>query len=214
MKPIDCPTRPQSLAGETLARETARETDAEQWMRLFQLQQTLAEITPVQLTTATLPPMAAKLAGQKIDLEAIWQQLQQLQQRQDLVLLEAWGGLGAPLTSETTVADLAWDWRIPTVLVVPVQPGAVAQAVAHAALAQQARVHLKGILLNAVQPWDATDWERWVPIDLLQSLTQKPVLGVIPHLADPTDLNKLAQIASNWDLEYFLPMLKPLVSTS
>jgi dethiobiotin synthetase len=29
-------------------------------------------------------------------------------------------------------------------------------------------------------------------------------LGVLPHLADPTDLTKLAQVASNLDLERLL----------
>jgi dethiobiotin synthetase len=108
------------------------------------------------------------------------------------------------VTHELTVADLARDWRLPVVLVVPVKLGAIAQAVANVALARQSGVHLKGIVLNCVQACSDEEIADWTPIDLIQSLTNVPVLGVLPHLADPTDLTKLAQVASNLDLERLL----------
>lgn len=197
MKPVECRRSDDST-----------ERDCEKLSRLFKLSQSLTDITPISLHAAALPPIATARGDASIDLEEIWQRLQQLQQQKDLVLLEAWGGLGAPLTFETTVADLAWDWHIPTVLVVPVQPGSVAQAVANVALAQQAKVHLKGILLNSNQPCQQQDREDWAPVDLIQSLTRKPVLGHIPFLEDPTDINQLAQIAADWQLERFLPQLE------
>lgn len=197
MKPVEC-RRNDDLT----------ERDGEKLCRLFNLSQDMSDITPISLQGGTLPPLAAAHAGVQIDLEGLWQRFQQLQQQKDLVLLEAWGGLGAPLTFETTVADLAWDWQMPTVLVVPVQPGAVAQAVANVALAQQARVHLKGIILNSSQPHQRQDREDWAPVDLIQSLTRKPVLGHVPYLEDPTDLSKLAQVAAEWQLERFLPRLE------
>ncbi|TAG72060.1 MAG: ATP-dependent dethiobiotin synthetase BioD, partial [Oscillatoriales cyanobacterium] len=45
----------------------------------------------------------------------------------------------------------------------------------------------------------------FAPIDLIQSLTQIPVLGTLPHLDDPNDLIKLAASASELDLERLLP---------
>jgi dethiobiotin synthetase len=182
------------------------ERDCDLLTRLFNLDQSPSEVTQVHLQ-ATLPPVALDRQGGRIDLEQIWQQLQQLQQR-DFVLLEAWGGLGSPLTPRTTVADLAWDWKLPTILVVPVQPGTVPHAVANVALARQARVHLKGIILNAAEPCGPEAWTDWAAIDLIQSLTQKPVLGCIPYLEDPLDRDKLVQIASDLDLERLLPMLE------
>lgn len=142
---------------------------------------------------------------EEVQLDQVWQQFETLMQTHEFVLVESSGGLGSPVSYETTVADLAWDWRIPAVLVVPVQPGAIAQAVANVALAQQARVHLKGIVLNCVQSCQAQELEDWAAIDLLQSLTRKPVLGRIPYLKDPTDLSKLTQAASNLDLERIMP---------
>ncbi|MBF2003690.1 MAG: ATP-dependent dethiobiotin synthetase BioD [Synechococcales cyanobacterium M58_A2018_015] len=163
--------------------------------------QTTAEISPISLTQPLLPPLALRQEGRTLELEPLWQGFQALVQQRDFVLVEGCGGLGTPLTAETTVADLAWDWRLPAVLVVPVQPGAVTQAVAHVALANQSRLHLKGMILNCIQPCQPREQEEWAPIDLLQSLTHKPVLGCIPHLADPQDASKLVQVASDLELE-------------
>lgn len=180
--------------------------DREQYSRLFSLDQSPEDINPIYLEENLAPPIAAERKGRSIDLEKIWQQFERLTQQRDFVLVEASGGLGLPITHQTTLADLAWDWRIPTVLVVPVLPGAIAHAVANVALARQARVHLKGIILNCVQPCHSHELDDWVPINLLQSVTQKPVLGCIPHLADVTDATKLAQVASHLDLERLLPL--------
>ncbi len=121
------------------------------------------------------------------------------------MLVEALGGLGSPVTYEITVADLARDWRLPVVLTVPVKLGAIAQAVANVALARQSRVHLQGIVLNCVQPCSLEEVADWAPRDLIQTLTHTPVLGTVPHLSDPADLSKLAQIAANLDLERLIP---------
>jgi dethiobiotin synthetase len=86
-----------------------------------------------------------------------------------------------------------------------VKLGAIAQTVANVALARSSGVHLKGIVLNCVQPRSDEEIADWAPIDPIQSLTNVPVLGVLPHLANPTDLVKLAELASDLDLERLLP---------
>jgi dethiobiotin synthetase len=49
---------------------------------------------------------------------------------------------------------------------------------------------------------------------LIESLTQIPVLGILPYLENPRDINQLAQVASNLKLEQILPILtlKPSVA--
>jgi dethiobiotin synthetase len=131
----------------------------------------------------------------------------ELQARFPFVLVEGVGGLGSPISWELTVADLAHDWRIPTVLVVPVRLGAIAAAVANVALARQAGVPLLGIILNCVQPRSEAEVADLTPIDLIESLTQTRVLGTIPCLEDAHNLNQLIQVASHLDLELLLPRL-------
>ncbi len=180
--------------------------DRELYEHLFSLDQTLDELNPLYFEAPIAPPLAAEKEGKRVALEKVWQSFETLRQKRDWVLVEALGGLGSPITRETTVADLAWDWRIPTVLVVPVKLGAIGQAVANVALARSRRVDLKGIVLSCVKPCSDDDVENWAPADLIESLTSVPVLGLIPHLSDPTDLVKLAQVASDLDLERLIPL--------
>jgi dethiobiotin synthetase len=180
--------------------------DRELYLRLFKLDQSPEELNPLHFAAPLAPPLAADLEGKRVKLEPVWQTFEALRKKQDFVLVEALGGLGSPITHETTVADLAWDWRLPAVLVVPVKLGAIGQAVANVALAAQAKVHLKGIVLNCVKPRSTEEIEKWTPTVLIESLTGIPVLGLIPHLSDPTNLKKLAQVASNLELERLLPI--------
>lgn len=180
--------------------------DRELYLRLFQLDQTPDELNPVRFAAPLAPPIAAEKEGKRIKLEPVWQAFEALRQKRDFVLVEALGGLGSPVTRTMTVADWAWDWHLPAVLVVPVKLGAIGQAVANVALAQQSKIHLKGIVLNCTQPCSEEDLENWADPDLIGSLTQIPVLGVLPHLSDTTNLEKLAQVASNLEIERILPL--------
>jgi dethiobiotin synthetase len=177
--------------------------DREWYQKLFSLDQSAEEITPLYFQAPLAPPIAAAKENRQVDLAVVWQTLSDLQKRRDFLLIEALGGLGSPVTGELTVADLAGEWRLPTVLVVPVRLGAIAQAVANVALARQSRVNLKGIVLNCVQPRSDAEIADWTPPDLIQSLTNTPVLGCLPYLDNPDDLDKLAQVASDLDLETF-----------
>lgn len=180
--------------------------DRELYARLFSLNQSPDELNPLYFEAPLAPPIAAEREGVSVDLGRVWQAFNKLRASRDWVLVEAAGGLGSPVTYEMTVADLARDWRFPTVLVVPVRLGAIAQAVANVALARQSGVRLKGIVLNCVQSRSDQEIADLAPADLIQSLTNTPVLGVMPHLADPKDLDKLAKVASDLDIEQLMPL--------
>ena len=175
--------------------------DRELYTQLFTLNQSIEEINPLHFAAPLAPPIAAKLEGKIVDLKLVWSQLCQLQQSRDFVLIEGLGGLGSPVTNELIVADLARDWHLPTILVVPVRLGAIAQAVANVALARQTGVFLKGLVLNCVEPCSEQDIENWTPTHLIESLTQIPVLGILPYIDTPRDRKKLTQIASDLDIE-------------
>lgn len=175
--------------------------DREWYEKLFALEQSSEEITPLYFQAPLAPPIAAARENRQVDLAVVWQALSKLRSQRDFLLIEALGGLGSPVTEELTVADLAGEWRLPTVLVVPVRLGAIAQAVANVALARQSRVNLKGIVLNCIQPRTDAEIADWTPQRLIQSLTNTPVLGCLPYLDNLTDLDKLAQVASDLDWE-------------
>ncbi len=172
--------------------------DHELYQRLFP---NLEIVNPVCFDTPVAPPIAAERENRPIPLDVVWQGFSSLQQRKDMVLVEGMGGLGSPVTWELTVADIAGEWGLATVLVVPVKLGAIAQTVANVALARQNKVDLKGIIFSCPCPLSEQEIVDFAPINLIQSLTQIPVLGIIPYLDNTQDINKLAHVAANLDLE-------------
>jgi len=180
--------------------------DRELYSQLFSLNQSLEEITPLYFDAPLAPPVAAAKEGRTVDLGIVWKALQNLCSTREWVIVEALGGLGSPVTDELTVADLAATWQLPTVLVVPVRLGAIAASVANVALARLTGVNLKGIVLNCTQPRSEAEIADWTPIELIQSLTNTPVLGSLPYLENPTDIDKLALVASDLDLERLMPL--------
>lgn len=162
---------------------------------------------PIHFTAPLVPPLAAIQAEQTIDLGKLWQVYKDYQQKNDLLLVEGWGGLGDSITWEITGADLAQDWRVPVVLVIPIGVGAIGTAVAYTALAKTRQLKLVGIIFNCLQSYRTARLEELCPIDLIQSLTQVPILGILPYLLNLEDESKMAQIISDLDLEIFLPYL-------
>lgn len=175
--------------------------DREWYTEVFDLKQPPETLNPLYYEPPLAPPLAAQRSGQEIDLLPAWQAVQQLQAQFDWIFVEGVGSLGSPVTNELIVADLARDWRLPVVLVVPIRLGCVGQAVAHVALARQFALDIRGIVLNATGVLSTGEIQQWAPTDMIQALTQVPVIGQVPHLSDPTNKAVLAEVASGLDLE-------------
>ena len=176
--------------------------DRERYGELFpDLHQAPDTLTPLRFEAPLAPPLAADREGRTIDLAPVWTGLQTLRQQYPQVLVEALGGLGSPVTHEWTVADLAAAWQLPIVLVIPVKLGAIAQTVANVALARQHRLTLRGIILNCPNAEAMERREDWTPIALMERLTQVPIFGTLPWLADDRDRHQLAQAAAQLNLE-------------
>ena len=178
--------------------------DVELYNRLFAEDRRIEIVAPLLFDAPVAPPIAAAKEGRTIELGKVWQTFSTVEHKSSWVLLESLGGLGSPVTEELIVGDIAADWRLPTVLVVPVKLGAIANAVANVALARSLDLDLKGIILNCSQA-ELQEIEDLTPIDLIQSLTRTPVIGTLPYIENLEQTDKIAQIVSNWDIELILP---------
>ncbi len=178
--------------------------DRELYANLFELDQSPNELNPLYFEAPLAPPLAAAKEGKLIDLATAWQSLQNLQQRCDLVLIEGLGGLGSPVTAELTLADIAHEWRLPILLVVPVKLGSIGQAVANVALAAHTGVELRGVVLNCAQSVTDQDIADFAPADLIVGLTRKPVLGYLPHLTAAHSIENFAKAAAQLEWEVML----------
>lgn len=155
---------------------------------------------PVYFEAPIAPPLAAAREGGAVDLAAVWQSYQQARATHPLVLVEGVGGLGCPLTWEYTVADLAHDWRIPTLLVAPIRLGVLGQLVVHVGFARSQKIDLRGIVLSTVTPLDAEEQAALADIALIENLCGLPVLGTLPYLSDPTDRQALLSACAGLEL--------------
>ena len=182
--------------------------DVELYKHLFAEVTGIEIVEPLHFDAPLAPPIAAAKEGRVIELGQVWQNFVATEAKSELVLLESLGGLGSPVTNELTVGNIAADWRLPTVLVVPVKLGAIAHTVANVALARSLKIDLKGIILNCSQLEAVGRSEDLTPIDLIQSLTQVPVIGTFPYAKDWKNSDRIAQIVANWDLELILPPAK------
>ena len=189
------------------------EGDVELYQRLFSEVEGVDIIPPLRFKAPLAPPVAAAREGKTINLGEVWQKFTAAEQKSKLVLLESLGGLGSPVTNELTVGDLAGEWRLPTVLVVPVKLGAIAHTVANVALARSLKIDLRGIILNCSQLEATARTEDLTPISLIQSLTQIPVIGTLPYTKDWDNSDRIAQKVANWDLELILPKQKAYLQT-
>jgi dethiobiotin synthetase len=181
------------------------EGDRELYSRLFDLGQTPEQLNPLWYKAPIAPPLAAALEGKRVDLAKAWKVVSQLQAERDWVLVEGAGGLGSPITDELTMADIAYQWRLPTVLVVPVKLGSISATVATVALAEQKKVNLRGIILSCTESRTSQQLAQWTPIQMIESLTRVPVLGVLPYLRQVKNLETLAEAAAQLDLERLMP---------
>ncbi|WP_099239536.1 dethiobiotin synthase [Synechococcus sp. BDU 130192] len=175
-----------------------------QWYEKFCDGGTVLKV-PLEYETPVAPPVAARLEGKAIDLGIVWQELQDLSNAQDFVIAESLGSLGSPVTDELTVADLAGQWKLPTLLVVPVKLGSIGQAIAQVSLARERKVNLKGIILSCGTPEAMGQIEALTPPTMVQQFTQIPVLGVMPYVENLLDAQALAKVAAPWHLEQLIP---------
>lgn len=176
-----------------------------QWYETF-CDESITVSVPVEYSAPLAPPIAAQRQGETVNLAKVWQELTQLSRGQDFVIAEALGSLGSPVTDELTVADLAGQWHLPTIVVVPVRLGSIGQAIAQISLARQRKVNIKGIVLNCENAQAEDDLAALAPPEMLQRFTQVPVLGVMPYVEDlNNDYPSLAKIASGWTIDCLVP---------
>ncbi|WP_247217070.1 dethiobiotin synthase [Synechococcus sp. C9] len=175
--------------------------DREYYQKILALDQSPTELNPLYFAAPLAPPLAAQREGRTVDLAQAWQSLTQLRQRFPRVLIEGAGGLGSPVTWEWTAADVCAQWRLPTIVVIPVRLGAIGQAVAQVALARQVGVPLRGLVLNELEPLTPAQRQDWAPVGLIQQLTGVPIVAQFPHVTDIFSPECLKRAALSADME-------------
>ena len=153
------------------------------------------------LATFALPrsPLAAAAAeGRELDVEALARSIEAAAAGCDLLLVEGGGGLLVPLAARHTVRDLLR--RLDADVVIAALAGL--GTINHTALTVEAALGSGLRLIGVVLVDAAGDEPAFVAENAAQIADQcgVPVLGVLPHLDDATDIDALADAAGALDL--------------
>jgi dethiobiotin synthetase len=136
-------------------------------------------ITPWSFPEPVAPPVAARLAGIRLTLEALVAAVRRQERPESVVLVEGVGGLLCPLTEEHTVADLAAALGLPLVVVARRSLGTLNHTLLTLEAALSRGVAVAGVVVNETTPVrDRADQSN---VPELKKRIDVPVLAVVPH---------------------------------
>lgn len=174
-------------------------SDAEILLAHSSVSVSYADVNPYRYEPAVAPHLAARAAGQTIELDIIRMHFERLCATADWLVVEGVGGWLVPLNGRSTVADLARLLGLPVLLVVGMRLGCLNHALITAAAIEHAGLELAGWVTNHIDPTMELLDEN---VEALKVRIGAPLLGVVPHLAEVTPAAAaisldLAQLASD-----------------
>lgn len=137
---------------------------------------------PYCLPLPLSPHLAARAAGQVIDIELLAERYAQLAARADAVVVEGAGGFHVPLNDTQTGAHLAERLGLPVVLVVGLRLGCLNHALLTAEAIRARGLTLAGWVANRVDPRMASADDN---IATLAARLGAPMWADVPHQAVP-----------------------------
>jgi len=141
-----------------------------------------SDVNPYIFAEAISPHIAAENAGVEIDFEKIKNNFERLKNKSDIVVVEGVGGWYAPLSLDTTVADLARALQLPVILVVGLRLGCLNHAMLSAEAIRQSGLPVAGWIANHVKK-DFSYVEKNIST-LKDALHDFPFLGSAPFQAN------------------------------
>jgi dethiobiotin synthetase len=111
---------------------------------------TLEAVCPQRFAAPLAPHLAAQAEGRQIDEKLLRTGIDDWLDCSEIMVVEGAGGLLSPLTEEEYVADLAFDFAWPLVIVTPNRLGTIHQTLAALVVAATFRdgLEVAGIVLN------------------------------------------------------------------
>jgi len=138
-----------------------------------------AEVNPYAYREAVSPHIAARQAGQSVEIDHVLEVSTRLRLRSDFLVVEGIGGWETPLNEHQSVADLALALDMPVVMVVPIRLGCISHAVLTESAVISSGCHLSGWIANFCDP--STMYSE----EIYQSLCKRllsPAIGKIPMI--------------------------------
>lgn len=143
----------------------------------------LEEVCPQCFEAPLAPPMAARLEGKSVDAALLRSGLEPWLNWADVILIEGAGGLMSPLSEDDYVADLAYEFGYPLLVVSKNVLGTINLTLLTLIGAATFRegLDVAGIVLNEPSPPDPADLSVQSNFAELAARCVPPVLGHVPY---------------------------------
>jgi dethiobiotin synthetase len=139
----------------------------------------LEAVTPWALAAPAAPPVAARLAGVRLELEDLLGAVRRRGGRDVGVVVEGVGGLLCPVTEDATAADLAVRLGLPVVVVARRSLGTLNHSLLTVEVARGRGLDVRGVVVNETAPPGGVAEET--NIEELKRRLLVPILAVVPH---------------------------------
>ena len=158
----------------------------------------LSHVCPQQFTAPLAPHLAARAEGREIDADLLRSGLSYWHDRCDIVLVEGAGGLMSPMGEDEFVADLAYDFGYPLIVVAPNVLGVINQTLQTLITAATFRdgLEVAGIILNDVRP-DASDPSTESNAEQLGHFCVPPLLAHVRWQGDDIGRSDWVELSEN-----------------
>ncbi len=181
------PTKPVQTGAVRDARGRLRAGDVEEALAIAGLslpEPERDELATYRFEPACSPHLAARLAGQPIELARITAATARLADRYGAVVVEGAGGVLVPLGPATTMLDLAAALGLPAVVVARAGLGTLNHVLLTVDALRRRDVCVAGVVLNDAEP--APDGSGWIRDDNARTLGERGarVLARVPWCAD------------------------------
>lgn len=149
-------------------------------------------INPYFFPIPASPYTATQNLGIKVDIAIAMDSFKKLKMMHDFLLVEGMGGVMTPILEDYFITDLVKDMNLETIIVCSSRIGTVNHTLLTCKMCKNSGIKIRGIIINNLD-------EHGYPLDELkrdlESLTQLPVIGIIPYIQN-FSIEKISEIVS------------------
>lgn len=135
-------------------------------------------LNPVSLEPPAAPWVASIISETPIDVSKVYQTVENVLQRYDVVLLEGAGGLCVPVRKDFLMADLVRELGCPVLVVARGALGTINHTLLTVSYARACGIPVLGMVINGIKPGEDRV-ESYNP-RVIKELTGVPLLGTVP----------------------------------
>jgi len=161
--------------------------------------ETVAHAVPYRFAPACSPHLAARMAGERIELDKILASAEWLAGRYGRLVLEGAGGLAVPLNESQTMLDLISELRMPVLLVGHSGLGTINHTLLSLEALRRRGCDVAGVMLNEKQP--VAEAERYIHEDNVHAIERFGEVAVrhIPYLRTAAEAPSGAAAHADFD---------------